>query len=89
MFKIKISYPVFLIITLLVVFSLIFGGFIKNRIETGQNLSLFFSSIISNIQIMVKYKTFQLNNSTILNKNKNKNRFQEFIPEQRTTFSAT
>ena len=84
MFKIKISYPVFLIITLLIVFSLIFGGFIKNRIETGQNLSQFFSSIISNIQIMVKYKTFQLNKPPILNKNKNKNRFQEFIPEQRT-----
>ena len=33
---------------------------------------------------MVKYKTFQLNKPPILNKNKNKNRFQEFIPEQRT-----
>ena len=83
MLKKKFSYPVFLIITILIIFLLIFGGFIKYRIDTGQSLSHFFSSIISNIQMIIKHKTLQINKPPILKKNKDKKRFKEFIPKKR------
>jgi hypothetical protein len=84
MFKKKFSYPVFLIIIILIIFLLIFGGFLKYRNDTGKNLSHFFSSIISNIQTIIKHRTFQINKPPILKKNKDKKRFVKFIPKKRT-----
>ena len=89
MFKKFFTYPVFLIIVISIICSILFGGLIKYHFDGGrkyqslQKTGMFFASIPISIYSMIKYKSINFDKPPILSKHKDKKRFKQFISNKR------
>ena len=89
MFKKFFTYPVFLVIFLSIVGSLLFGFSIKYYAEGGKkflylkNIVYFIAEIPQPVINIISSKSLNPNKPTILRKHKDKKRFEQFIPNKR------
>ena len=89
MFKKFFTYPVFLVIFLSIVGSILFGSLLRHhylggeRVKSLQNIAVFFAEIPMHVRDMIKFRTFNLNKLHPLTKHKDKKRFEQFIPNKR------
>jgi len=89
MFKKFFTYPVFLVIFLSIVGSLLFGFSIKYYAEGGKkflylkNIVYFIAEIPRPIINIIRSKSLNPNKPKILRKHKDKKRFEQFIPNKR------
>jgi len=84
------SYPVYLIIVLSIICSILFGSLLKyhyaggKRFQSLQRIGVFFAEIPFVILNLVQSKSFNPNKPSILKKHINKQRFKQFIPNKRS-----
>ena len=89
MFKKFFTYPVFLVIFLSIVGSILFGSLLRHhylggeRVKSLQNIAVFFAEIPMHARDMIKFRTFNLNKLHPLTKHKDKKRFEQFIPNKK------
>ena len=90
MFKKFFTYPVFLVIFLSIVGSILFGSLLRHhylggeRVKSLQNIAVFFAEIPMRARDMIKYGTLNPHNKPPkLQKHKNKKRFEQFIENKR------
>jgi len=89
MLKKFFTYPVFLVIFLSIVGSILFGSVLRHhylggeRVQSLQNIAVFFAEIPMNARNMIKYRTLNLDKLIPLTKHKDKKRFEQFIPNKR------
>ena len=89
MFKNFFTYPVFLIIVLSIISSILFGSLLRHHYKGGQRfqslqkVAVFFAEIPKNAKNMIKYRTTNLNKPKLLTKHKEKKRFEQFISNKR------
>jgi len=89
MFKKFFTYPVFLVIFLSIVGSILFGSLLRHhylggeRVKSLQNIAVIFAEIPMHARDMIKFRTFNLNKIHPLTKHKDKKRFEQFIPNKR------
>ena len=84
------TYPIFLVIVLSVIGSILFGSLIKYHFDGGQkyqtlrNIALFIAKIPMTINSMMQSQSLNPNKPPILKKHKNKKRFEQFIQNHRS-----
>jgi len=84
-----LTYPVFLVIVLSIIGSILFGALLRHhyiggeRFQSLQNIAVFFAEIPMTAKKMIKYKTINLDKLSSLHKHKDKKRFEQFIPNKR------
>tara|TARA_Y100001970_G_scaffold286534_1_gene408922 strand:+ start:1 stop:1350 length:1350 start_codon:yes stop_codon:yes gene_type:complete len=89
MFKKIFSYPVLLAIVISVIGLILLGSLLRGHFEGRKNfhslkeITIFLSEIPKTAKTMIKYKTFNINKPPPLKKHKDKQNFQQFIPNQR------
>jgi len=89
MFNEFFTYPLFFVIVLSIISSILFGSLIKYHFDGGQkyqtlrNIALFIANIPMIINKMMQSKSLNPNKPPILKKNKNKKRFEQFIQNNR------
>ena len=83
------TYPVFLVIFLSIICSILFGALVKYHFDGGrkyqslQKTAMFFASIPINIKKMIELKTINLDKVPPVRKHKDKKKFKQFIPNKR------
>ena len=89
MFKKFFTYPVFLVIFLSIVGSILFGSLLRyhylggDRFQSLQKIVVTIAEIPMRVQDMIKYRTLNLNKLKPLLKHKDKKRFEQFIEKKR------
>ena len=91
MFKKFFTYPVFLVIVLSIIGSILFGALLRHhylevnneRFQSLKKTAVFFAKIPMRLKTMVIYRTFNINKLQPLTKHKDKKRFEQFIPNKR------
>jgi len=91
MFKKFFTYPVFLVIVLSIIGSILFGALLRHhyveinneRFQSLKKTAVFFAEIPMRLKTMVIYRTTNLNKLRFLTKHKDKKRFEQFIPNKR------
>ncbi len=88
-FKKFFTYPVFLILFLSIVGSILFGSLLRHhylggeRFKSLQKIAVLIAETPKNARDMIKYRTINLNKLTYLSKHKDKKRFEQFIENNR------
>jgi hypothetical protein len=94
MFKKFFTYPVFLVIFLSIIGSILFGSLLRHhylggeKVQSLQNIAVFFAEIPMNARDMIKYRTLNFDKLIPLTKHKDKKRFEQFIPNKRNALLA-
>ena len=89
MFKKFLTYPVFLIIFLSFVGSILLAGLVKYNYDGGKkfkllrNTAMFIANIPINVQLMIKYKAINIDKPEIKIKHYKKKKFEQFINNKR------
>ena len=91
MLKKFFTYPVFLVIVLSIIGSILFGALLRHqylevnseKFQSLKKTAVFFAEIPMRLKTMVIYRTINLNKLRPLSKHKDKKRFEQFIPNKR------
>ena len=89
MLKKIFTYPVFLVIFLIIIGSILFGSLLRHhyvggqRLQSLQNIAVFFAEIPTNARNMIKFRTINIDKPQPLFKHKDKKRFVQLIPNKR------
>ncbi len=88
-FKKFFTYPVFLVLFLSIVGSILFGSLLRHhylggeKVKSLQKIAVIIAEIPMNARDMIKYRTINLNKLRHLTKHKDKKRFEQFIENKR------
>ena len=89
------TYPVFLVIVLSIISSILFGALLRHhyiggeRFQSLQKIAVFFAEIPMMSKKMIKYKTLNLDKLPSLHKHKDKKRFEQFISNKMLNLSLS